>query len=56
MFLNIQIDFLIYYGQFTLTTKKSLHIILKVNIGFTLQGNLAVFTCSAITPDDLDET
>ena len=30
MFLNIQIDLLIlktYYGQFTLTTKKSLHII-----------------------------
>ena len=30
MFLNIQIDMLIlkpYYGQFTLTTKKSLHII-----------------------------
>jgi len=33
MFLNIQIDLLIlktYYGQFTLTTKKSLHIIFKV--------------------------
>jgi len=32
MFLNIRIDLLIlktYYGQFTLTTKKSLHIILK---------------------------
>ena len=32
MFLNIQIDLLIsktYYGQFTLTTKKSLHIIFK---------------------------
>jgi len=30
MFVNIQIDLLIlktYYGQFTLTTKKSLHII-----------------------------
>jgi len=30
MFLNLQIDLLIlktYYGQFTLTTKKSLHII-----------------------------
>ena len=34
MFLNIQIDLLIlktYYGQFTLTTKKSLHIIFKLN-------------------------
>ena len=33
MFLNIQRDLLIlktYYGQFTLTTKKSLHIIFKV--------------------------
>jgi len=32
MFLNIQIDLLIlktYYGQFTLTTEKSLHIIFK---------------------------
>jgi len=32
-FLNIQIDLIIlktYYGQFTLTTKKSLHIIFKV--------------------------
>ena len=32
MFLNIQIDLLIletYYGQFTLTIKKSLHIIFK---------------------------
>jgi len=32
MFRNIQIDLLIlktYYGQFTLTTKKSLHIIFK---------------------------
>jgi len=32
MFLNNQIDLLIlktYYGQFTLTTKKSLHIIFK---------------------------
>ena len=32
MFLNIQIDLLIlktYYGQFTLTTKKSLHTIFK---------------------------
>jgi len=32
MFLNIQIDLLtlkIYHGQFTLTTKKSLHIIFK---------------------------
>ena len=32
MFLNIQIDLLIlktYYGQFTLTTKKSLYIIFK---------------------------
>jgi len=32
MFLNIQINLLIlktYYGQFTLTTKKSLHIIFK---------------------------
>jgi len=32
MFLNIQIDLLIiktYYGQFTLTTKRSLHIIFK---------------------------
>jgi len=32
MFLNIQIDLLIfktYYRQFTLTTKKSLHIIFK---------------------------
>jgi len=34
MFLNIQIHLLIlktYYGQFTLTTKKSLHIIFKVS-------------------------
>jgi len=33
MFLNIQIDLLTlktYYGQFTLTTKKSLHIIFKI--------------------------
>ena len=33
MFLNIQIDLLIlktYHGQFTLTTKKSLHIIFKL--------------------------
>jgi len=33
MFLNIQIDLLLlktYYGQFTLTTKKSLHIILSL--------------------------
>ena len=32
MFLNIQIDLLIlktYYGQFTLTTKKSVHVIFK---------------------------
>jgi len=32
MFLNIQIDLLIlktYYGEFTLTTKKSLYIIFK---------------------------
>jgi len=32
MFLNIHIDLLIlktYYGKFTLTTKKSLHIIFK---------------------------
>jgi len=32
MFLNIQIDLFIlktYYGQFTLTTKKSLHIMFK---------------------------
>jgi len=36
MFLNIQIDLLIlntYYGQFTLTTKKSLHIIFKTPAG-----------------------
>jgi len=35
MFLNIHIDLLIlktYYGQFTLTTKKSLHIIFKPRI------------------------
>jgi len=34
MILNIRIDLLIlktYYGQFTLTTKKSLHIIFKVS-------------------------
>jgi len=39
MFLNIQIDLLIlktYYGQFTLTTNKSLHIIFK---DFCLQRN-----------------
>jgi len=37
MFHNIRIDLLIlktYYGQFTLTTKKSLHIIFK-----TFHGN-----------------
>ena len=37
MFFNIQIDLLIlktYYGQFTLTTKKSLHIIFKVVINY----------------------
>ena len=37
MFLNIQIDLLIlktYYGQFTLTTKKSLHIMFKVDSAF----------------------
>jgi len=36
MFLNIQIDLLIlktYYGQFTLTIKKSLHIIFKALVG-----------------------
>ena len=35
-FLNIQIDLLIlktYYGQFTLTTKKLLHIIFKRAVG-----------------------
>jgi len=35
MFLNIQIDWIIlktYYQQFTLTTKKSLHIIFKSSI------------------------
>jgi len=35
MFLNIQIDLIIlktYHQQFTLTTKKSLHIIFKMNI------------------------
>jgi len=35
MFLNIQIDLLILktsYGQFTLTAKKSLHIIFKVSV------------------------
>jgi len=35
MFLNIQIDLLIlktYDGQFTLTTKKSLHIIFKMQV------------------------
>jgi len=34
MFLNIHIDLLIlktYYGQFTLTTKKSLHIIFNAS-------------------------
>ena len=38
MFLNIQIDLLIlktYYGQFTLTTKKSLHIIFKESYMWT---------------------
>ena len=37
MFHNIQIDLLIlktYYWQFSLTTKKSLHIIFKVCIAF----------------------
>ena len=37
MFLNILIDVLIlktYYGQFTLTTKKSLHIIFKERVLF----------------------
>ena len=46
MFLNIQIDFLIlktYYGQFTLTTKKSLHIIFKGDMQqFFLQNWLKV--------------
>jgi len=39
MFLDIQIDFFIlktYYGQFTLTTKKSLHIIFEGDIGPTV--------------------
>ena len=38
MFLNIQIDLLIlktYYGQFTLTTKKSLHIIFSLYFVWT---------------------
>ena len=37
MFHNIQIDLLIlktYYGQFTFTTKKSLHIIFKADFKF----------------------
>jgi len=37
MFLNIQIDLLIlktYHEQFTLTTKKSLHIIFKVHFSY----------------------
>jgi len=40
MLLNIQIDLLIlktYYGQFTLTTKKSLHIIFKAVLGKNFQ-------------------
>jgi len=40
MFVNIQIDLLVlkkYYGQFTLTTKKSLHIIFNIAID--------LFTC-----------
>jgi len=40
MFLNIQIDLLIlktYYGQFTLTTKKSLHIIFNTFTHETVQ-------------------
>jgi len=42
MFLNIQIDLLVlktYYGQFTLTTKKSLHIIYKVKQADSGQHN-----------------
>jgi len=42
-FLNIQIDLLIlktYYGQFTLTTKKSLHIIFKaLDFGFSKRSS-----------------
>ena len=37
MFLNIQIDLLIlktYYGKFTLTTKKKLHIIFNMEFGY----------------------
>ena len=60
MFLNIQIDLLIlktYYGQFTLTTKKSLHIIfnrqqslffMKLSISCTVnrKSNMYLdFTC-----------
>ena len=42
MFINIQIDLLMlktYNGQFTLTTKKSLHIIFKVSLHTFLPGH-----------------
>ena len=56
MFLNIQIDLLIlktYYGQFSLTTKKSLHIIFKlilcgtttVRAGAKLSATVTVKCC-----------
>jgi len=43
MFLNIQIDLLIlktYYGQFTLTTKKSLHIIFNISSIYDYEDNI----------------
>jgi len=60
MFHNIQIDLLIlktYDGQFTLTTKKSLHIIFKafhslaIPVSINLAGSMcwatAAYTCRA---------
>ena len=61
MFHNIQIDLLIlktYYGQFTLTTKKSLHIIFNAepkhqhHITWTPTSNIGgqLTLCGQLTP------
>jgi len=51
MFLDIQIDLLIlktYYGRFTLTTKKSLHIIFKSHAKLLLTFGYAVCALGCI--------
>jgi len=54
MFLNTQIDLLIlktYYGQFTITTKKSLHIIFKISLErLKLETSNLVYTLIIANP------